>query len=101
MTCQDGPFNIKFAGQKIRSDKRKMFYAKSYHALINTLQMFMKGYHKITALNCSSYNLVVEVRPAGPLGAHGFLKNKKRRGFCFYILRIYGTACIASKPESS
>ena len=72
MTCQDGPFNIKFAGQKIRSDKRKMFYAKSYHALMNiTLQMFMKGYHKITALNCSSYKLVVEVRAAGSLGVHG------------------------------
>ena len=54
-----------------------MFYATSYHALINTLQMFMKGYHKIIALNCSSYNLVVEVRAAGSLGAHGFLKNKK------------------------
>ena len=67
-----------------------MFYAKSYHALINTLQMFMKGYHKITALNCSSYNLVVEVRAAGSLGAHGFLKNEKIRGFCFYILNIYG-----------
>ena len=33
--------------------------------------MFMKGYHKITALNCSSYKLVVEVRAAGSLGVHG------------------------------
>ena len=54
--------------------------------------------HTITALNCSYYNLAVEVRAA----ACGFLKNKRIKGFCFYILRIYGnTACIASKPESS